>query len=285
MRCGRCRHVFNGYETVSVGPDLPEAEVAVPPAVAARRRATPASWWQKLPGMGPRRAPPAAGRASSTVRTTPSANPPSAMRAEGLSQMVELVRNGPDPSQVEPGALRVRPAHGMELERRPDDFGLGEAARRRTRGVAFGAVLLLGLPVLAMVERAPIIQFAPGLHAVYETLCRPFACSVPLPADAEAWSIESNELREEPAGSQQFHFTATLRNRSHYTQAFPNLDLSLTDVEGLPVERLVFQPNRYLPATRKAEQGLLPNAEVAIRVDLQARDRRSQGYRLVVFFP
>jgi predicted Zn finger-like uncharacterized protein len=268
VRCGRCRHVFNGYETVSVGPDLPEAAAPAPQAARPGRNWLPR--WLR-------------GGLDLPRPTGVPAAPP--VRAEGLTKMVELVRSGPTPGSVEPGALRVRPAFGIEPERVRDDFSLPSLQmRRRLLKIGIGAAVV-ALPVVLMLARNAIVQAVPAVRPAYQVVCQPLHCQVPLPSDADAWSVESNELLEDPNVPQLFHFSATLRNRSHYAQAFPTLDLSLTDTEGLAVDRRVVAPAQWLPAGRPAAEGLAPNAEVSLHVDVKAADRRSQGYRVVLFFP
>ena len=202
-----------------------------------------------------------------------------------LIEIRSYLRGGPDPGSVEPGAQRVRPAFGIELEKAADDFNV-RAVRLRRRALRIGLVLaVVALPLAVVAGRRQIIQALPALRPAYAALCQPLRCQVPLPADADAWSVESNELLEDPNVPQLFHFAATLRNRSAYTQAFPTLDLSLTDMEGLAVDRRVVPAQQYLPPGRPVAEGLAPNAEVALHVDVKAADRRSQGYRVVLFFP
>jgi predicted Zn finger-like uncharacterized protein len=280
VRCGRCRHVFNGYETVSVGPDLPDPETTTPLPPAA----APRPWWRRVPQLGRRRSPVVAGPGvPDTERVPPSRV--SGIRAEGLTKMVELVRGGPSPGSVEPGALRIRPAFGIEIERVSDDFSLASARWKKVYRTAIVAGLVIGVPLLLLIGRDSVVQLAPSLRPAYLALCEPLHCQVSLPADADAWSVESNELLEDPGTPQLFHFTATLRNRSAYTQGFPTIDLSLTDVEGLAVDRRVVAPANYLPASRPIGDGLPANSEAAIRIEIRAADRRSQGYRVVLFFP
>lgn len=275
VRCGRCRHVFNGYETVSVGPDLPDAETPASPAPGPAA-ARPNAWWPRLLGSF-------GGRAAAAAPRGNGGSPQ--VRAEGLTKMVELVRGGPDPGSVEPGALRVRSAIGIEFEQAHDDFSLPSVQLRR-RLLRIGiAAIAVALPLAVVTGRNAIIQALPALRPIYAAACQPLHCQVPLPTDADAWSVESTELLQDPAVSQLFHYTATLRNRSHYQQAFPTLDLSLTDMEGMSVDRRVVPPAQYLPAGHHPADGLAPNAEVAVRVEIKGADHRSQGYRVVLFFP
>lgn len=271
VRCGRCRHVFNGYETVSVGPDLPDANTPPTPMVQRSRSWLP-RWLRGGPDL-PR--PPGMARLPSVP----------AAHAEGLAKMVELVRSGPAPGSVEPGALRVRPAFGLELGRSREDFGVPSPQLRRRLRLAGAAAAVLSVPLLLMLARNPIVQLVPALRPVLAEACQPLHCTVQLPADADAWSVESTELLGDTATTQLFHFSATLRNRSPYPQAFPTLDLSLTDAEGLAVDHRLVPPQQFLPPERPVADGLEPNAEVTLHVEVKAADPRSQGYRVVLFFP
>jgi hypothetical protein len=199
--------------------------------------------------------------------------------------MVDLVQTESDGGALPSGGLRVRPAFGFELERAGSDFSLATVQRRRRSGLIALALAVIGLPAAALLARGPIVQFAPALRPILVSVCLPLRCQVPLPADADAWSVESNELREDPVGSRRFRFTATLRNRSPYVMAYPSLELNLTDVDGLAVERRILPPAKYLPIPRPVEEGLAANSEVTVRAEVLAADARSQGYRLVLFFP
>ena len=207
------------------------------------------------------------------------------MRPEGLTKMVELVRTGPDPKSVEPGALRIRPAFGMELEKVSDDFSL-PGARRAGRVLAMGAAaVVIAIPAALVAARQQIIQWQPAVRPAYLAVCGVIQCDVPLPADADAWSVESNELLVDASDSRLYHFTATLRNRSAYQQAYPSVDLILTDAQGMTVERHPIAPGQYLPANQPARQGMAPNAEVAIRTDIRPADTLGTDYRVVPFYP
>jgi hypothetical protein len=207
------------------------------------------------------------------------------LRPEGLTKMVELVRTGPDPKSVEPGALRIRPAFGMELEKVSDDFSLPGARRRKRAMAVVVAAMVIGVPAGLLAARQQIIQWQPAVRPAYLAVCGAIQCEVPLPAEAEAWSVESNELLVDASDSRLYHFTATLRNRSAYPQAYPSVDLILTDAQGMTVERHPIPPAQYLPANRPARQGMAPNAEVAIRTDIRPADTLGTDYRVVPFYP
>ena len=298
VRCGRCRHVFNGYETVSVGPDIDEPDAIPVQQARAPIQSSGAGWlrrlWMRLrrPGKaadGNRPAGDKAGRSDARGFGGP--------RAEGLSQMAELVRSGPSADRVEPGAMRIRPAFGMDTPTRSHAAGVQRRSLFGNTGVPRTpsryrqairltvALLALALPFVLIQMRATVVGWIPASRPLFVAVCTPLKLSTPLPGDAERWSVESHELQADGENPQLFHLVATLRNRSAYTQAYPNVEVNLTDVEGLVVERLVTLPALYLPADHKPAEGLTPNSEVTIKADLKPRSHGTEGYRLVLFYP
>ena len=78
--------------------------------------------------------------------------------------------------------------------------------------------------------------------------------------------------------------SATLKNRAAYAQAWPLLEITLTDTQDAAVVRRVLQPADYLPP--QADPTLFPpNGEVGLRLWLEAKETAAAGYRLYVFYP
>ncbi len=152
--------------------------------------------------------------------------------------------------------------------------------------VAGSALLTFVLLVqAAYFFRIELAARMPGLKPALVTLCKPFGCEVPLPRNTELMGIESSDLEADPAHENLITLHALLRNRAAYAQAFPNLELTLNDLDDQPLARRVFRPADYLPPVEKEQDGLLPNHELAIRLRLDVGDLKPTGYRLVLFYP
>lgn len=128
-------------------------------------------------------------------------------------------------------------------------------------------------------------QARPALHAG----CRLLECEIPLPRRAELMSIESSDLQSDLRRDGLMVLNALIRNRAPYAQAYPALELTLTENGGEPVLRRVLQPAEYL---EQPERGAAPGAdgiaaggEAALRVHLDAGGARASGYRLYLFYP
>lgn len=180
----------------------------------------------------------------------------------------------PQPTLAEQAAFFM-----PEAERAPQ-------SRRSSRLWALATLLLL-LLLLAQTIYLFRIELAARLPVLKPALlgyCRILKCSLPLPQKASMMSIESSELRDDPAHRNQIMLIALLRNRAPYTQAFPDLELTLTDSQDHALARRIVSPRDYLPEPEDLAAGMAANQEHNIKLHLDTADLKPVGYRLVLFY-
>jgi predicted Zn finger-like uncharacterized protein len=159
-------------------------------------------------------------------------------------------------------------------------------AKRRTWPWAIAALLLL-LVLLAQSAyffRVDLAARLPGLKPTLIGYCRLLKCRVPLPQHTDLIGLESSELEADPVNENQITLDALLRNRAPYAQAFPNLELTLNDIQDKPLARRVFIPADYLPTAENEPVGLSPNHEVSIKLHLNTTGIKPSGYRLMLLY-
>lgn len=157
----------------------------------------------------------------------------------------------------------------------------GESARRAVWPFVVVAVLLLIglLGQLLYYFRTEIVLRLPDTAALYELV----AVDIPLPRNSGLVSIETSDLQSDNARG-LFVLQATLKNRAGYAQAWPALELSLTDVNDTVVSRRVMFAVDYLPPGTKSD--VFPaNGEVAVKLWIEAKNIGASGYRLYIFYP
>jgi len=157
--------------------------------------------------------------------------------------------------------------------------------RSRLWAVTAFLLLLLLLAQAIFLFRIELAARIPTLKPAMVRYCQIMKCSVPLPQKAGMMSIESSELKDDPAHRNQIILIALLRNRAVYAQAFPNLELTLTDLQDNALARRIFKPADYLPATQNIHAGFPANQELGIKLRLDTTDLKPVGYRLVLYYP
>ncbi len=180
----------------------------------------------------------------------------------------------------------------------PVDLGELEAARaalrRRVRprrsGNAFYVVAMLLL--VAGLGAQALLQFhdslaarAPGLRPALASACRWLSCTIRPLRDPRALSIEGSDLQADPAHRGLLILTATVRNRSGYALAYPDLELTLTDASDQVVVRRAFAPSEYLVSGADRDAGIPGNHEQFIRLFIDASATNQAGYRVYLFYP
>ncbi len=166
-----------------------------------------------------------------------------------------------------------------------------EAAAPRRRDLRrlwpTGATLLMLALALqgTMHFRSELIAVSPALKPAFEQACAWFGCRVSLPRDAELLSIEASSLEAGTGDPGFVTLNAALRNRATYTQAYPLLELTLTDTQDALVARRIFQPAEYLPPQAAAQPGMSAEDEIDVRLDLDLGGIKAAGYRVYLFYP
>lgn len=148
--------------------------------------------------------------------------------------------------------------------------------------------LLLVIVLLAQTVyffRVELAARLPGIKLALTSYCKLLNCDVPLPKKIDQLSIESSDLEFDPKQASVIALNAILRNRALYAQAYPNLELTLTNSMDEALMRRTFSPTEYLKLGEDEKQGLLPNHEIGIKLHLDTADLKPTGYRLFLFYP
>jgi hypothetical protein len=142
----------------------------------------------------------------------------------------------------------------------------------------------LGLQ-LAVHFRVELAVISPATRPLLEATCSAFGCEVGLPAKAELMLIESSDLIPDAEHKGVMSLAATLRNQAPFTQEYPSLELTLTDVANQAVARRVFKPSDYLSAKVAVADGMAARSELVINLPLDTSQLAASGYRLYLFYP
>jgi predicted Zn finger-like uncharacterized protein len=146
------------------------------------------------------------------------------------------------------------------------------------------ALLLLGAQLLIH-YRTEIVASRPDARPAFVAACEMLGCEIALPHKIDLIGIDASDLAPDEKQPGTLHLTATLRNRAPYAQAWPQLEITLTDAQERPLLRRTLAPAEYLPGEVAAAQGFPARSEQALQLTLTATDVPAVGYRLYVFHP
>ena len=269
VRCGQCQTVFNALDSLLEETSLPTASASLPSS-------------------------------SETSSVQEGASPSTPLTDHGSALILESPGEEAQPL-TESTAQELGKATGLILPRETNEI---PGYSKWTEGVMAAPValpvekpvrwpfvivaLLLALVLAGQLLfrfRSEIAITVPSLRPILVELSQVLDADIPLPRHVELVSIETSDLQSDPARGNLLVLNATLRNRANYGQAYPSLELSLTDTQDAAIARRVFPPGEYLSAKIPADQPFAANSDVAVRVWIEAKDISAAGYRLYVFYP
>ncbi len=156
-----------------------------------------------------------------------------------------------------------------------------------TRRIVMGVgslLLLLALAAQGVVTfRNVLAARYPQAKPLLTGACAALGCKVELPAQIDALSVETGELQS--LGASTFSLTTLLRNQGDLAQAWPHLELALTDANDKPLVRRVFTPAEYLPPGVAPAKGFAPRSEQPVKLFFELNQLKASGYHIAIFYP
>lgn len=289
VRCGQCRTVFNAIDGLldDDAPPTPIAPDQTAVATAAELATDAAAVTIRRPWQAPTHRP----TVENDLALPPVPDPVDVRPADRLLESA--------PGASEPGLANAEEPAVEGLARPRETLAYGRwleglmgrpalpADRAMTKPYATVALLLAVMLACQWVFhfRVAIALGLPGLRPVLAALSDALGADMPLPRHSEWVSIETSELQTDPGRHKLLALQATLRNRAAYAQAYPALELTLTDTHDKVVARRVLQPDEYLPPSGLPDESFAAHADLELRLWLEASGINAAGYRLYVFYP
>ncbi len=144
--------------------------------------------------------------------------------------------------------------------------------------------ILLAIAQSIFFLRNDIAIYYPNFKPYLVKACLSFKCTIELPKKIEFIVIDDSDIQEDADYKGLMRLSSTLINQATFNQAYPKLELTLTDVEDKPKLRRIFTPKEYLPAHTDISKGLAPSEEVKIRLAMTTDGEAVAGYRVYVSY-
>lgn len=145
-------------------------------------------------------------------------------------------------------------------------------------------VIVLGTQALFHFRDA-IAAHWPQTKPALIRLCALADCRLKPLQDISGLSIEASDLQADPAHKGLLILSATIRNRATHALGYPYLELTLSSAQDQIVVRRAFAPNEYLSGAADLDSGIAGNAELAVKLFIDASTTSQAGYQVYLFYP
>lgn len=218
-----------------------------------------------------------------------------------VDDSVAKATTGADAEEAEALAITAADTQNAETTAAPVDVGAQQdappepaaAVALRPKGPGRSVLFAFAIPVLigllaaqaAFHFRDSIASHWPRTSPALTRMCEIVGCTLQPLHEIGYLSIEASDLQADPAHKGLLILSATVRNRAPYALAYPYLELTLTDAQDQPVVRRALAPKEYAGGTADLDAGVAANAELGVKLFIDASASSQVGYRLYLFYP
>ena len=151
--------------------------------------------------------------------------------------------------------------------------------------VLFGLILAI-LAALQSVYylRTSIAAEYPQFKPYLVQACAALQCEISLPKNLDFFALDDTDMQEDYEHKNVIKFSSLLINNAPYTQAYPNIELTLTDTADQPVLRKLIKPSEYLTSKTNADAGIHSREEMRINLSINVADIAVAGYRVLPIY-
>ncbi|MEE8388239.1 MAG: DUF3426 domain-containing protein [Acidiferrobacterales bacterium] len=155
--------------------------------------------------------------------------------------------------------------------------------RSRIKPVIWSLGSLLGLMALSV----QITYFYstelgrdPDLRPHVLRVCKFLGCSIKPQVDAGLIELTKTRVSPHPRYANVLRLRANLINRASFSQAYPLMEVSLSNRDGKLVGRRTYRPEEYLRKNRNLPQNMIPNVIVRAKLEITSPNRRADGFEI-----
>lgn len=145
--------------------------------------------------------------------------------------------------------------------------------------IAVAIMLIVFIGQYGYFYRQDLAQKHPQLRPLLDNMCRYLPCPAVLIRDPAQLRLISHDMRSLPDNPQVLRVRGTYVNQADFNQPYPVIRLSLTDFNGKNIHR-DFSADHYLAIASPFPQGIPPQAQIDIQLDVVDSNRNITGFAL-----
>lgn len=198
-----------------------------------------------------------------------------AVEAESAVSAADVSENKDEPAKEDEPAVAVAPAAAASAKPRKKRAAPSFARRpaqvpdrptpRWFWAIVAGLALLAGLQIV-LADRAQLASDA-RWRPLIASACEALHCSVPPWREPGAFAMLGRDVRQHPYMPGALRVDATFRNNARWPQPWPELVLTLSDVDGRALGMRTFTPQEYL-GKKVTQKEIASGQSAAIRMEI-----------------
>ena len=152
-------------------------------------------------------------------------------------------------------------------------------------------LLFLGLSLLILASlqtiyflRSKISSEYPQFKPYLVQACGAVQCDIDMPKNLDLLTIDDSDMQENKTYEKVIDFSSLLINNANYNQAYPNIELTLTDTNDKPVIRRLITPTEYLKTNANLADGIIGNDQIRLKLAISVADVSVAGYRVLLTY-
>lgn len=156
----------------------------------------------------------------------------------------------------------------------------GPAPPRRTgRWIAACVVLTLCLGVQLAWAKRKALTANPATRPWLAQACELFGCTLPPVRDLARLQLLSRDVRPHPNVPDALLISATVRNNAPFTQPYPVVSITLSDLDENRIAMRRFRPSEYIADPKVRAAGLAPGATAALMFEVKDPGRHAVAFQ------
>lgn len=156
------------------------------------------------------------------------------------------------------------------------------ATRNWPWNLGVGILLVSLLAQLAYAERASLLDDA-RVRPWLDRACAELGCRLPLRHDPPRLQLLSRDIRPHPSVANALIISATLRNDADFAQAFPAVEITMSDLDENRIAMRRFLPQEYLGDSRNLASGMAPGATAALVFEVADPGKNAVAFEFKFF--
>ena len=129
------------------------------------------------------------------------------------------------------------------------------------------------------------LALTPDLAPWITRFCQTTGCVIRPRQDVSRIELVEAGITPHPQFEKMLEVKATLVNRAGFTQAYPSLEVTLSNNDGVVIARRAFHPQEYLEKPSLASEGMPPNIAINALFAITEPGKSSVGYEIQLLNP